>query len=96
MSSGTSSESHASGQRGHRITRPQSPSLSTRGRARPVNHPTREEEEEQQLQEALKNRIKSKPLDPRVFQPPKLNAIEAKPFTVPQPFSITQTKKVSF
>ncbi|KAF2366052.1 TPX2 C-terminal [Trinorchestia longiramus] len=75
-------------------TRPQSPHLSTRSRSRPVNHLSREQIEEQEMAEALKHQVKAHPLNPKVFEAPKLNAaVPVKAVTQPEPFNITTTKK---
>ncbi|XP_018024492.1 targeting protein for Xklp2 [Hyalella azteca] len=76
------------------VTRPQSPHLSTRSRSRPVNHPTREQIEEQEMLEAQKHQVKAHPVNPKIFEPPKLSTnAEAKGCTIPSPFNITDAKK---
>lgn len=77
------------------VTIPHTPQFSTRTRSRQTHVLTREEQEQLEIEEARKKAFKAKPLNKKVFEAPENYKVEKKPATVPQPFNITDAKKMS-
>lgn len=77
------------------VTIPHTPQFSTRTRTRQTHVLTREEQEQLEIEEAKKKAFKAKPLNKKVFEAPDNYKVEKKQATVPQPFNITDAKKMS-
>ncbi|XP_063242726.1 targeting protein for Xklp2-like isoform X2 [Bacillus rossius redtenbacheri] len=73
-------------------TVPRSPHLTAGTRARQVLYPSREEREEAEFEEMSRHKILPQPLNPQIFQSPKLGKRIPK-FTNPEPFKLTEIKK---
>ncbi|CAL4104480.1 unnamed protein product [Meganyctiphanes norvegica] len=77
------------------VTIPHTPQLSTRTRSRQTHVLTSEEREQLEFEEAKKKSFKAKPLNKKVFEAPEnLRVMEKKAATVPEPFNITDAKKM--
>jgi len=72
----------------NKLTIPQTPQLSTRGRSRPTHVLSREEREQLELEEAKANQFKAKGVGETVPKF-KYGDVERKPCTKPQPFHLT-------
>ncbi|XP_064089670.1 targeting protein for Xklp2 homolog isoform X1 [Macrobrachium nipponense] len=91
--SGEPEEPHCQ-QKKNKITIPVTPNFTAKTRSRTVQHPTREEEEMKELEEAQKHMFKARPVNKKVFEPPADVFIATKKkSTIPEPFNITKTKK---
>lgn len=76
------------------VTIPLTPQFSTRTRSRQNNVLTSDEREQLEFEESKKKAFKAKPLNKKVFEAPENYRIEKKPSTVPEPFNITDAKKM--
>lgn len=78
----------------HGLTRPQSPKLRCKDRARSHHILSQKEKEELELEEIRKSKIKANPIPKSVIEGPKnLPEIQRKPITVPEPFQLTEVIK---
>lgn len=75
------------------LTIPQSPSLKTKTRSRPVDYPTAQEREEKEVEEIKSFKLLANPLNPKVFATPKLGQRMPKEPVVVEPFNLTEFKK---
>ncbi|XP_034830965.1 targeting protein for Xklp2 [Maniola hyperantus] len=78
----------------HGLTRPQSPKLRCKDRARSHHVLSQKEREELELAEIRKFKIKANPIPKSVIEgPTNLPGIQRKPLTVPEPFQLTEVIK---
>ncbi|XP_052225365.1 targeting protein for Xklp2 homolog [Dreissena polymorpha] len=77
----------------HGPTVPHTPQFETRSRSRPVTAPSREEIEQQELEEMQKNQFKAQPLNTKIFQNPSLKKVTVKAPTVPEEFHLSHNLK---
>ncbi|CAG5134106.1 unnamed protein product [Candidula unifasciata] len=71
-----------------KMTIPKTPNLTTRGRSRPVHAMSREEQEQMEFEEHQKQQFKAHPVNPRVFEAPKVPAVAPKAATVVEEFHL--------
>jgi len=77
------------------VTIPLTPQFSKRTRTKQNSVLTSEEREQLEFEEAKKNTFKAKPLNKKVFEAPvNYKPAEKRPATVPEPFDITDAKKM--
>ncbi|KAG7175813.1 Targeting protein for Xklp2-like 1 [Homarus americanus] len=77
------------------VTIPHTPKLSACGRTRQMNYVAHEEMEQKAFEEAQKHSFKALPVNKKVFEAPSSGyQVEKKILTVPEPFDITDSKKV--
>ncbi|BFZ19453.1 hypothetical protein BsWGS_22492 [Bradybaena similaris] len=71
-----------------KMTVPKTPNLTTRGRSRPVHALSREEKEQMEFEEHQKQQFKAHPVNPKVFDAPKVPTVASKPATVVEEFNL--------
>uniref|UniRef100_S4PRW2 Targeting protein for Xklp2-B n=1 Tax=Pararge aegeria TaxID=116150 RepID=S4PRW2_9NEOP len=76
------------------VTRPQSPMLRCKARARPQHVLSQKEKEELEIEEIRKFQIKANPIPKSVIEGSRnLPEVQRKPSTVPEPFKLTEVQK---
>nr|XP_045585406.1 targeting protein for Xklp2-like isoform X2 [Procambarus clarkii] len=76
------------------VTIPHTPNFCTRSRSRQVNYLTHEEMEQKAFEEAQRHVFKAHPVNKKVLEAPAGYHVEKKVPTVPEPFDITDSKRV--
>jgi targeting protein for Xklp2 len=74
-------------------TKAHSPNLMTTKRVRPVTAISKEEQEQKEIEEARKFKIRAHPVNKKVLKGPLKPQLDKKPATVAEPFKLTEVKR---
>ncbi|KAK7789451.1 hypothetical protein R5R35_012647 [Gryllus longicercus] len=75
------------------VTIPQSPMLLSKTRTRPVNYPSAEERAQKEIEEIESFKLKAKPVNKKIFEPPQLGRRVPRAPLVVEPFNLTEYKR---
>lgn len=80
----------------HKLTVPKTPNLATKSRARSIDVQSQAEKEEMELKQIKENKFKALPLNPKIFENPKLGVkpVAPKASTKPEPFDLEIDRRV--